>query len=307
MKSETSERDAARAYLGRVLVGLSAAAMFGLFAWVVGPGILKEWSQAPPTPNPASGPAGSLGWLDPAELPPQKGRVLPAIDPQELLMPQPQLITRGRVLFQQNCVSCHGDQGRGDGPASVGLAPRPRNFAGRDGWTNGYRITDLFQTLSHGVQGTAMAPFDYLFPSDRMALVHYVRALGAFDHGPEDANAVAALSAQLATSGGRVPNRIPVTLAMAKLVKEEPPPPPPELPGNAEQAAWLRQFVGDPERAALTRRRLRAKARWDEIASGLAMGAPGNGFSPGVATLNAADWQLLCTTLLEPPDAGEDG
>jgi mono/diheme cytochrome c family protein len=31
-------------------------------------------------------------------------------------------------LFGERCTTCHGPQGRGDGPASAGLTPPPRNF-----------------------------------------------------------------------------------------------------------------------------------------------------------------------------------
>ena len=37
--------------------------------------------------------------------------------------PEPELLT-GRALFLQNCASCHGADGRGDGPMAAGL-PRP--------------------------------------------------------------------------------------------------------------------------------------------------------------------------------------
>ena len=31
-------------------------------------------------------------------------------------------------IFSERCVTCHGAQGAGDGPASAGLVPTPRNF-----------------------------------------------------------------------------------------------------------------------------------------------------------------------------------
>jgi mono/diheme cytochrome c family protein len=31
-------------------------------------------------------------------------------------------------IFETRCVSCHGEQGEGNGPASAGLQPPPRNF-----------------------------------------------------------------------------------------------------------------------------------------------------------------------------------
>ena len=32
------------------------------------------------------------------------------------------------TTFQQKCATCHGPQGRGDGPAAAGLSPKPRNY-----------------------------------------------------------------------------------------------------------------------------------------------------------------------------------
>src|SRR4029079_15852030 len=37
-------------------------------------------------------------------------------------------IDRGKMLFQQNCIQCHGIDGRGDGPDSVNLSPAPTDF-----------------------------------------------------------------------------------------------------------------------------------------------------------------------------------
>lgn len=34
-------------------------------------------------------------------------------------------IARGRALFRADCAVCHGEQGRGDGPAAAGMARRP--------------------------------------------------------------------------------------------------------------------------------------------------------------------------------------
>ena len=33
-----------------------------------------------------------------------------------------------REIYNQRCVTCHGANGMGDGPAGVALTPRPRNF-----------------------------------------------------------------------------------------------------------------------------------------------------------------------------------
>lgn len=34
----------------------------------------------------------------------------------------------GKKIFDTNCATCHGKNGKGDGPVGVALHPRPRNF-----------------------------------------------------------------------------------------------------------------------------------------------------------------------------------
>jgi mono/diheme cytochrome c family protein len=38
---------------------------------------------------------------------------------------------KGKAVFQQNCMICHGPKGRGDGPAASGLPTRPANYSER--------------------------------------------------------------------------------------------------------------------------------------------------------------------------------
>ncbi len=35
---------------------------------------------------------------------------------------------KGGPLYKQNCVVCHGESGKGDGPGAAALNPRPRDF-----------------------------------------------------------------------------------------------------------------------------------------------------------------------------------
>jgi len=87
----------------------------------------------------------------------------------------PELVAKGKELFQVNCVTCHGATGHGDGPASTALTPKPRNFTSADGWKNGRAPAQIFKTLKEGIPGSAMASFATLPLEDRWELVHYVR------------------------------------------------------------------------------------------------------------------------------------
>ena len=83
-------------------------------------------------------------------------------------------IARGRELYEQNCVSCHGLSGRGDGPLAASLRPRPADF--RVHMAAGHTDGELFTGLSKGVPGTSMPPFEaQISENDRWHLVNYIR------------------------------------------------------------------------------------------------------------------------------------
>lgn len=52
------------------------------------------------------------------------------------LMDSPQVIEQGKALYhgKGTCFNCHGTDGVGNGPASVGLDPSPRNFHQHGFW-----------------------------------------------------------------------------------------------------------------------------------------------------------------------------
>lgn len=69
---------------------------------------------------------------------------------------------RGELLFGIYCASCHGSEGRGDGPSAISLHPRPRDFAVRP-WRFPFTKESIRTMILDGIPGTAMA-------SNRMAL-----------------------------------------------------------------------------------------------------------------------------------------
>jgi high-affinity iron transporter len=83
-------------------------------------------------------------------------------------------------LFQQNCASCHGVQGKGDGPLAATLQPKPADF--HDGERQAQRsIFGLYNTISVGVKGTAMSPYKTLTEDQRWALAFYVSQFSSSD------------------------------------------------------------------------------------------------------------------------------
>ncbi|MBI2830113.1 MAG: c-type cytochrome [Chloroflexi bacterium] len=85
---------------------------------------------------------------------------------------------RGKTIYLANgCVSCHGDTGQGNGPASAGLRVRLPDFTSR-----ARMITrsdpDLFWAIDRGRDRTGMPTYgDKLSDNEMWDLVNYVRSL----------------------------------------------------------------------------------------------------------------------------------
>jgi len=289
-----------RRLVSTLLVTVGAIVIFALFAFTVVPGLRN--ANKPAAAPPVTAPQGETGWLDPTDYPPAPGYELPPVDPKTVLTATPELLNRGKMLYEQNCTACHGPKGEGNGPAATTLNPRPRDFTHPEGWKNGFKLAGIYKTLSEGIKGTGMAAYDYLGPRDRMALDHYVQSLGAFPHGPEDQAALDALAKQFASAAQKVPNKIPVRTAMTKVEAEFSPAAPLALPardGDDGGARLVARVVLDRTRAAQT---LAQSASWRDSVPALAAvvvpGAPANGFAVSVATLSPEEWQVLYTQLL---------
>ncbi len=92
------------------------------------------------------------------------------------------LYFEGREVYQSQCMDCHGQTGKGDGPWSEDLTKdRPRNF--RRGVFKfrstpmGYLPTDsdLKRTIRSGVSGTAMPTFRNLPYQKLEAVIAYIK------------------------------------------------------------------------------------------------------------------------------------
>lgn len=200
-----------------LLVVLGFIAIAAFFGFTVVPG-LRYQAHVPETPVQAV--QGETGWLDPTDYPATVRQVIPPIDPKTVMTPNPELMARGKALYAQTCATCHGPEGKGDGPGGTGLSPKPRNFTVSSGWKNGTRVEDIYKTLDEGLKGSSMVSYNYLAKKDRMALAHVVQSLGAFDHGTSDPKALANLEKLFASAGEVIPNRIPVPRAVDLLCRE---------------------------------------------------------------------------------------
>ncbi len=95
----------------------------------------------------------------------------------------------GRAVYDQHCAACHGANGDGNGPASVWLYPKPRNFSAgqfKIKSTPGQALPtdeDLFQSVTRGLAGSSMPSFSYLTEPERRDVVKYVKYLTARTDG----------------------------------------------------------------------------------------------------------------------------
>jgi len=82
-------------------------------------------------------------------------------------------LDRGRTLYAESCISCHGPNGLGAGPASSGLDPQPTNFRDENRALD-RSISGLYNAITLGVDGTSMLSFSHLSSADRWSLAFYV-------------------------------------------------------------------------------------------------------------------------------------
>jgi len=96
------------------------------------------------------------------------------------VQPTPENLARGKKIFTSTgaCYTCHGVEGKGDGPAGVGLVPRPRNFT--DPQFHGLRTDgELYWVVTNGSPGTAMFAYapQIISEEDAWYVVTYVQTL----------------------------------------------------------------------------------------------------------------------------------
>ncbi|MFQ5954072.1 MAG: ethylbenzene dehydrogenase-related protein [Kiloniellales bacterium] len=109
----------------------------------------------------------------------------------------PEMVENGEVIYFRRCSFCHGLLGDGNGPAAQYMDPRPRDFTLG---TFKFRTTesgelptdeDLFRTVSRGLAGTGMQPFDNdlirngLTEMERWAVIYYIKTFAPEFENPE--------------------------------------------------------------------------------------------------------------------------
>lgn len=94
-------------------------------------------------------------------------------------------MAKGEKLFKENCISCHGATGAGDGPLAGTLDPAPTNFLDANRMSQLSRFA-LYNTITLGVDGTSMVSYEKSFTDEeRWDMAYYVGDL----LGPRDNHA----------------------------------------------------------------------------------------------------------------------
>ena len=99
----------------------------------------------------------------------------------------PQFLADGKILYERaKCAECHGESGKGDGPAAATLKDdfdrpiRPADFT-RGELKGGATVADIYRTMTTGLDGTPMPSFtDTLSDAERWAISYYVLSLSAW-------------------------------------------------------------------------------------------------------------------------------
>jgi mono/diheme cytochrome c family protein len=231
----------------------------------------------------------------------QSPQVLPPVDVMKVSVSTPELLQKGKELFKANCSSCHGDNGEGNGSASVTMNPKPRNFHSLQGWTNGSKISQIYKTLQEGIIKNGMASFSYLPPADRFALIHYVRSF-VTGHPVDAPQELQDLETTYQLSkGSNTAGQIPIRVAERNVIAEASP----SVTRIAELAANMKEGSGNSGEELFVRlARDRRKAL-----TALVQGVPGGsidefikivstdpvqiGFKAEIVQLSSAQWATL--------------
>ena len=101
-------------------------------------------------------------------------------------------IAQGKEIYTQQCVPCHGEQGKGDGPKAASLSTKPIDLTDQAKLAD-VSLQDLFDVVTNGAVQIMPAFKDRLSDDQRWAVTSYLRTftLGA---GQPDLQAQAAVT-----------------------------------------------------------------------------------------------------------------
>ena len=204
--------------------------------------------------------------------------------------PDPRL---GSRLYQEHCASCHGSEGRGDGPAAAALEPEPTDFHDLPR-RNQRSLLSYYNTITLGVPGTAMASYSSLSEAERWALAFHIAQL---PYTPAERQAGAALWTEDRSARQLIPDMIAlVQLTPNELSAADPQRAMALLAGVLTNPALLeppreQAFITAHEQLEVVRKAYASGDR--DAASRAALSAYLDGFEMTEAALAASDPALM--------------
>ena len=82
----------------------------------------------------------------------------------------------GKIVYERSCATCHGKEGKGDGPGAMSLKPRPTNLT--DPAVTAKSDKEIFDIMTKGKSGTPMIAFEKsLSEEQRWNVLVYIRSL----------------------------------------------------------------------------------------------------------------------------------
>ncbi|QQS34587.1 MAG: cytochrome c [Ignavibacteriales bacterium] len=232
-----------------------------------------------------------------------EAKSVPPIDIIKLSVPTPELIAKGKTLFSASCSTCHGEEGTGTGPGSVGLNPAPRNFTVSENWKNGSTLTGIYQSLEEGIAGSGMISYNFMLPEERIALAHYIRSTFVSDAKANTNDELLAMDQLYSLSKGtEIAAQIPVKSAVELITKKES-----EVQNRIEKSIeqiksnstdtgskLFLDVTSDPVKALSSlNNSLNWKNSEENFIKTVIANVNQNGFKTSVAGLNKSEWNTL--------------
>ncbi|MFZ4622163.1 MAG: c-type cytochrome [Bacteroidota bacterium] len=229
----------------------------------------------------------------------QRGAMIPPVDVNIAGKTSKALVEKGAVLFKANCITCHGDNGMGDGPSAASMTVKPRNFHSAEGWKNGRKVSNMYKTLQEGIVQNGMQSFNYLPAEDRFALIHYIRTF-ATDFPMDSLSELQDLEKVYSLSkGSQLAPHIPIKLAMVNIAKE--------TEANAKAVQGMKSGLAkNEEQGAVIAKQVTANGTKvftmamglngmssDEFVKAVASDPVLVGFKPSVLRLSKEEWNAL--------------